>query len=410
MKTKRTKKLLAFLITTAMAVLLMGTVVYADQATGNKYEPVAPGNVTFKKVLILPADTPVPTAGFAFEITSGAPMDIGEGKFDVKPGIFDSGKPSASTAIYTSGEPKDSSADDAATGDYNSSCTKTVTIDFGDVKFTEPGVYRYIIHEVAAEKDATTHEKYSNTAILNGKDIVMDVYVDNNASGELEILGTTMASSNNQSEVIPPADGSALANKTDKIVNSYPTNFVELKKTVTGNQGSKDEWFKFTVYITTPAGTDTSTKINVTGQTPSPAGNDATSYNPDVMEAQNKITDGLALSAFASGYDLYLQHGSDVFLQGIPDGCIVEIVETNANKYTVTSLVRVTGESDVAGTTSAKATINGKDVVMAFTNEKSGTIPTGVILSVAGLLVVGIFAVIGFVFFGLRSKRRYDED
>ncbi len=45
-----------------------------------------------------------------------------------------------------------------------------------------------------------------------------------------------------------------------------------------------------------------------------------------------------------------------------------------------------------------------------FTNTREGVIPTGVILSVAGLLVVGIIAVIGFVFFGIRSKRRYDED
>ena len=51
-----------------------------------------------------------------------------------------------------------------------------------------------------------------------------------------------------------------------------------------------------------------------------------------------------------------------------------------------------------------------EDTTLAYTNTKDGVIPTGIILSVAGLLVVGLIAVIGFVFFGIRSKRRYDED
>ena len=54
--------------------------------------------------------------------------------------------------------------------------------------------------------------------------------------------------------------------------------------------------------------------------------------------------------------------------------------------------------------------VDGTNVKVGFINDKDGTIPTGVILSVAGLLVVGIIAVIGFVFFGIRSKRRYEED
>ena len=41
-----------------------------------------------------------------------------------------------------------------------------------------------------------------------------------------------------------------------------------------------------------------------------------------------------------------------------------------------------------------------------------GYIPanTGVILKATGLIVVGLIVIIGVVFFGVRSKRRYEED
>ena len=47
---------------------------------------------------------------------------------------------------------------------------------------------------------------------------------------------------------------------------------------------------------------------------------------------------------------------------------------------------------------------------MEFTNDKHGTIPTGVLLSATGLIVVGLIVVVGVVFFGIRSKKRYEED
>ena len=95
---------------------------------------------------------------------------------------------------------------------------------------------------------------------------------------------------------------------------------------------------------------------------------------------------------------------------GLLEVCGVSIVEVNKD-YTVETSKTVGTDAAVIGT-SATVTEDDikKPVTVAYTNTKTGTIPTGVILSVAGLLVVGIFAVIGFVFFGLRSKRRYDED
>ena len=88
-------------------------------------------------------------------------------------------------------------------------------------------------------------------------------------------------------------------------------------------------------------------------------------------------------------------------------------ISENAEDYTPSAVATETiTPASVTITDGNTATDNGidEDTEIAFTNNREGLIPTGVILSVAGLLVVGIIAVIGFIFFGIRSKRRYDED
>ena len=419
MKERKTKKLLSLILATVMSILLIGSSVFAD---GTTYTAIAaPTGVKFKKVLIMPAETPVPTAGYTFSIAAGTAFagDPDNGTYEVKAGITDGTYPKVKNdAIFTSGEAKDGTPDPATTTKYSTSKTKDVEIDFGSITFTEPGVYRYVITESPATNQSTS-QPYANTAIKDDtKSILMDVYVKNDDSGNLVLGGTTMykVAAADQETIKPKTDGTfpdkdANKEKTDKFVNEYPTNTVELKKEVTGNQGSKDEWFKFTVTITAPSTTDTTSKIAITGQTPAPSANAATSYTAADMAAKNGVNE-LALSAFATGYDLYLQDASDVKLQGIPEGCTVSISEANANKYSVTTKVdgttKATNVTDDA--VSVSATVGTKDILITYTNDKDGTIPTGVIVSVAGLLVVGVIAIIGFVFFGTRSRRRYEED
>ena len=50
------------------------------------------------------------------------------------------------------------------------------------------------------------------------------------------------------------------------------------------------------------------------------------------------------------------------------------------------------------------------NTTLTFTNTKQGVIPTGIILSAAGLIVVAILVVAGVVFFGVRSRRKYEEE
>ena len=92
MKKQRTRKLLAFIITAAMMVMMMSTFV---SAAAYKYTPIGgPSDLKLKKVIILPEETPVPEAGFSFEVTAGEAMDSDSTatttatKFAIKPGII----------------------------------------------------------------------------------------------------------------------------------------------------------------------------------------------------------------------------------------------------------------------------------------------------------------------------------
>nr|MCR5544107.1 hypothetical protein [Eubacterium sp.] len=69
-----------------------------------------------------------------------------------------------------------------------------------------------------------------------------------------------------------------------------------------------------------------------------------------------------------------------------------------------------TNPNNVSFTDPVSGTVADTDIKTGFKNVKNGTIPTGIIISLSGLIVVGIIAVIGFVFFGTRSRRRYEED
>ena len=69
MKGRKTRKLLSLLLTAALAVMMMTSVVCA--ATPN-YTAVNGTNTTFDKYLVMPNDADVPNVTFSYDITAGA--------------------------------------------------------------------------------------------------------------------------------------------------------------------------------------------------------------------------------------------------------------------------------------------------------------------------------------------------
>lgn len=393
---------------------------------------------------------------------------------------------------------------------------KTVQMDFSGCEFSEPGIYRYYITESGANQGVTND--YTVTGADNCKRTI-DVYVEDATYTEgttthnvLRIAGYVMYQGHldagpkpgeGQSPTAedlmedglphtnPSGNGGTngyevdSAKKSEGIRNLYSTSDITFGKTVTGNQASKDKYFKITLTLTddTTTGTGTPTVKNVkdtdvfaiTGswdKTVNPSNpanyngidntpNAATPYAASVISnASNASVDTTATSPtttnggnnvvwltgaqLKAGYSFYLQDAQYISVHGLPNGIGYTLME-NQDDYTpaadaldgavsnnTTHAGRtVTGDYDgTNGSTTIADTLNiqlnsniqadpgntatitdtkvEKDVDVQFTNTRKGTIPTGVILSVAAPATIGIAVVGGIIY--LVAKRKKDED
>ena len=422
MKGRKTRKLLSLLLTAALAVMMMTSVVCA--ATPN-YTAVTGTNTTFDKYLVMPNDADVPNVTFAYSIAAGAAQPGSATELAVYAGndpdrVVGAPAIAENQAVFTPNDSTTAGAD--GDGIANSAnykyATKNVIVNFSNVTYSEPGVYRYVITEAANTSAGITMDPEAKrtldvNVVDDGGSLVISSYVM--YYGELTSAQDKSTVKSDTDLKNAAATGISEGDKCNNYVNTYDTKNIYIGKDISGNQASKDKYFKFTVTL---AGAGNAAKIQAAGNFTTTALTsdvngatviDETSYtNPAVV---NTAADGSVTVVY------YLQGGQYVELKGIPKTATYEVTEADysADGYVtedaVTKNFTITdGSNTITFDDATSGTINADDIQTGFTNTKDGTIPTGVILSVAGLLIVGIIAVIGFVFFGIRSKRRYDED
>ncbi len=339
---------------------------------------------------------------------------------------------------------------------------KTVQMDFTACGFKEPGIYRYYIQETGDNVGVT------NDYSVTGDDNcwrTLDVYVEDatytvpgaqqtdpgTKVNALKIAGYVMyvgkqtegpkagdatAAEGNPvlmedglSHTNPSGNGSVNgveiegAVKSEGIRNRYNTGDLSFEKIVTGNQASRDKFFKFTLTLTGDIAEDIedtavfvideeSTMAVVDGwANGSEYPNDVTAFTKGAIFTANnasvnndtniRYVSGTQLKA---GYSFYLQDGQKVIVKGLPYGVGYELQEVqddyvpsvelseeegydyvtkdgaNDQSKVEASLNVVTGNDPTA--TIADTCISG-DVDITFTNEREGTIPTGVVVSIA---------------------------
>ena len=407
MKRNSKKKLLSLIVATIMMVALMGATVSATETT---YTPITLTNTSFpsiSKVLDMPEDASVPACGFSFAIESGEAISATTTHQAVLAGpkatYNNKTYPLIENITFSANESKDTTP---ATGiSKGTSKTKTTIIDFSHVEFKEPGVYRYVITEATAENYLNIgvgHDEYNQR--------VLDIYiVDNNGALEFSNYIITKKKASEDFEA-PSITETTFGEKSSAFINEYPTNTLKISKKVAGNQGSKDEYFKFTLTLeaTSTVPIEDTLVFGITGQTLEPTQTGATSYTADEMKLQNNITT-LTGAQLKAGYVIYLQHDDEVIISGLVKNCKFNITEDNKN-YTVTTVLKKTGKSDVTGDNHTVTGVLDENTSVEFTNTKTGVIPTGVILSATGLIIAALIAVVGVVFFGMRSRRRFEEE
>lgn len=386
-----------------MAMLLNGTTVFA---AGTDYAGTISGTktTTFDKYLVMDKQAEVPNASFTYAVTAGTAKayDVAGKKFAVLAGVDADkvtmagvGTETAGTITYKQGDAT-LNDENALVKDYDNTtekyAKKTATLDFSKCKFTEPGIYRYIVTESG-----------TNQGVTNDADTtrVVDVYVNDASDADgykLTIAGYVLHSNVDDAPDVSLGEnngsaGSYVGTKSQGFTNSYDTSDLSIKKEVYGNQASRNKYFEFTVNIT-GAVPGTVYDVDLSKAEATTQSNAATitanegKTNPATLTVGN---DGTVTQKF------YLAHGQEIKIQGIAKDSKYTVTE-NAEDYKSTAA----GVTDYTDATNG--TVVSTDLKTSYLNTRDGVIPTGVIMTVAPFAAVTLLGAAGMVTIKMRKK------
>ena len=389
--------------TLAMTCLsLMAVSAQALETKAENYTSINGTTTSFDKNLIIDKDANVPAATFSFTITSGSASAATENAMAVLAGPTADNAPSITNAVFT---PDDAAYESAQPGDIitlggnEKYASKSVTIDFTGVSFDEPGIYRYIVSETPLEQPgAFTQDQNPKT---------LDVYVTDD-NGSLTIASYVLHS--DSAAPVRNATGgsqdvaealSAVANKVTGFINRYSTKNLTIKKQVSGNQASKDKYFRYTLNITNAgAGSKIIADVSTNAEV-QPLTNSATVYNGETMGNANNVTVLTCDENGAFTQDFYLKHDQSITLKQLPAGASWTLSEA-AEDYASQDLSAL----DAAEYSANSGTIADQDVTIGLMNTRNGVIPTGIMLSIAPYLLMVLLAGAGMVLAGRKHAVR----
>lgn len=366
------------------AAALMSALAITPVAAENAYAPVTGTQTTFTSTITLDAEANVPNVTFKYAVSAGTAKAAADGTLAVYAGN-DAARtngvlPTIEDVTFAVGDQKE-------TGD--TAVKHTATVDFSGTQYKEPGIYRYIVTESGEAQGITDKEK--------SKEKALDVYVTDN-DGTLVVSAYVMHN-DVDADAEKLDETKELTDKDTDYDHLLTTSDLTISKTVTGNQGSHDEYFKITVSIT---GADPGTKFDVAGNydttTKVTGANTETHENPTSITAGD---DGTVTQEF------WIQHNQNIVIQGMGGKTGYTIVEDNRD-YVVTTSKTEGEEAAVEGDT---ATVTDDaitaDSTVAYTNNKQGAIPTGVFMTVGGSAAVTLVAASGIV---LHMRKKKDEE
>lgn len=417
MKKNAVKGSLGAIALASVMTMSMGTPVFAVRDTrpdGYSTEIGGTKTTTFDKYLVMDKQAEVPNASFKYAVTAGTAKayDVAGKKFAVLAGVDADkvtmagvGTETANTITYKQG---DATLNDvnALVKNYDNSfdkyAKKTATLDFSACGFTEPGIYRYIVTESG-----------TNQAVTNDADAtrVVDVYV-NDASGEgenkLEIAGYVLHSNADDAPDVSLGEnngstGSYVGTKSQGFTNSYDTSDITISKAVSGNQASRDKYFEFTVKITDAVpGTVYDVDLSDADVT--------TKTNAATITANEGKTNPATLTVGADGtvtQKFYLAHDQRIVIQGVAKDSKYKVTE-NAEDYKSTPADAIDNTEGRGDATSG--TVASEDIRTGYLNTRNGTIPTGVIMTVAPFAAVTLLGGAGAVTMIMKKKKSEEEE
>lgn len=382
----------------------------SSSSNGGNYTPAdGDSNVlSINKYLVVRSDATVPETTINFAVTPGTAIPAGNGKFEVLAGV---GSPSVSSITYTASDTA-SKQDTVTAGDTvvldsgMSYVKKSVYVDFSSVAFDEPGVYRYILTE--ASNDEATFLDMDVQAITGAvaKQRVLDVYVIDDGNGNLEvdsyvlheILGDIAAGADMGTDV-----ASRLSDKSDGFVNRVVTYNLEAGHEATGNQASKDKYFKYTLALSglQPNHTynvDLSKASEQSGSNSATIADNTNQTNPATITTDEEG---------AATVDYYLNDGQYIKVLGLTRNSSYTLSAAEEDyKKTAGTDAQVSENKVHDDPTSGSFATLLADQYTGYTLTRSGTIPTGVFAGAAGALALIVFA---FIFMMGKKRTAYDD-
>lgn len=337
--------------------------------------PVSGSTTTFNKYLVMDADANVPNVTFEFDIMAGTAQVASGGSPAIYAGV-DADSIAVSDASFTTSDsttPGTPSNTEDSTQKY---ATKSVTVNLQGVTFNKPGIYRYVITETATSQDGITND--TNTTRT------LDVHVAYAEGSETELEVTSYA--------LHPSDDSS--KKANGFTNTYTTHNLTLKKQVTGNQGDRNKYFKFTVSITN-AVKGTVYNVDLSDADSNPNVNDGTT-NPNQLVA----TDGTVTATY------YLKDDQSITVKGLTGGTHYTITEESYSSDGYTTTNTVDGTASSQGGTTGDETMGDSFHEVVFTNHKEGIVPTGILIETGPYILMGAVVIIGLVALLATSRRR----
>lgn len=434
---KSTRLLSAALVTTFIA----GILALPAAAAGTNYTPIAAQDTSFTKYLLVDKEQKAPKIDFTYTVAPGAAIAPTTTTLQVYPGV---GTPAVKTVSFT---PSDTPEATSLNANYDT-YMKTIEVDFktSAITFSEPGVYRYIITEnnnsgAGVYYDVDPSDPTDST-LYGDRTRTLDVYVEDDLSTAAKDLivtsyvlydgtvttappsASTAANSTALTSTTPvvtpasPTNGQEAsgATKTDRIVNYFTTFKITFGKEVTGNQGSRDKYFKLTLTLTSPV--DATLLVDLTNADTAAGTNDATT-----VTGSNPTTISLTANT-ATATDFYLQDGQYITVAGLPVNTTYALTE-DAEGYVSTAgitqaLSTLNWDSDTTTGTatdgfdalsdSVNGTITNADIHTGYTNDKQGIIPTGVLVKVAPVIGVGLLVIAGVIFFAVITTKNREQD
>ena len=241
----------------------------------------------------------------------------------------------------------------------------------------KPGIFRYVVSEVATDKDGNVYEGVAYTT----EQKYFDVYVTSDDDGNLEVSSYLFVDKNN-----PESKGEGV------FTNDYSSHHdtlkdLTVKKEVTGNQGNRNKDFKFTIKVDGAAGE----QYYVT------------------------FSDGKAPTTLVSGEakTITLKDNETAKIFGLSETDEYTVTEASYadDGYTTTidNEEKLTATGTIKKDTEARTTAANGDKNITVVNDKTTNSPTGIFLHVAPYIaLIGAAIASSLLFF--RRKRAKDMD